>query len=78
MTTLSTKAVLDGVASIALASTLRVGVLFSAAAAAVSGAITLLASVLQSVLSDPVIQVMQGVGGLLVFGMVSIYWVSPR
>ncbi len=70
VTTLSTKAVLDGVASIALASTLGVGVLFSAAAVLLyQGAITLLASVLQSVLSDPVIQVMQGVGGLLVFGI---------
>lgn len=70
VTTLSTKAVLDGIASIALASTLGLGVVFSAAVVLLyQGAITLLASVLQPVLSDPIVQVMQGVGGLLVFGI---------
>lgn len=70
VTTLSTKAVLDGIASVALSSTLGLGVVFSAAAVLIyQGTITLLASVLQSILSDPVVQVMQGVGGLLVFGI---------
>lgn len=70
ITTLSTKAVLDGITSIALSSTLGVGVMLSAGAVLLyQGTITLLASVLQSVLSEPVVQVMQGVGGLLVFGL---------
>jgi uncharacterized membrane protein YqgA involved in biofilm formation len=68
--TLATKAVLDGTASIAFASTLGVGVAFSAVAVLVyQGTITLLASLAQSVLSAPVVHVMQGVGGLLVLGI---------
>lgn len=70
MRTLVTKAVLDGTASVAFASTLGLGVAFSAGAVLVyQGTITLLAGLLQPVLSTPVIHVMQGVGGLLVLGI---------
>ena len=68
--TLATKAVLDGTASVAFASTLGLGVAFSAGAVLVyQGTITLLASFMRSALSAPVVHVMQGVGGLLVLGI---------
>lgn len=70
VTTLATKAVLDGITSIAFASTLGLGVALSAGTVLLyQGVITLLASALEPVLSGPVVQTMQGVGGLLVAGI---------
>ena len=61
------KAALDGIASVALASTLGVGVLFSAFPLfAYQGAITLCASLAQRLLTPGVVQEMNAVGGLLI------------
>jgi len=61
------KSVLDGVASVVLASSLGMGVAFSAASVLVyQGLITLAASSLQPFLSDAVIKEMSAVGGLLI------------
>ncbi len=74
--TLIAKAVIDGIASIVFASTLGVGVALSAVSVLVyQGTITLLASALAPVLTEPVILEMGAVGGLLVaaIGMNMIY-----
>lgn len=61
------KAALDGIASVALASTLGIGVLFSALPLiAYQGAITLSASLAQALLTPAVVQEMNAVGGLLI------------
>jgi len=61
------KAALDGIASVALASTLGIGVLFSALPLlAYQGAITLSASFAQELLTPAVVQEMNAVGGLLI------------
>lgn len=61
------KAALDGIASVALASTLGVGVLFSALPLFLyQGAITLGASFAQQLLTPGVVQEMNAVGGLLI------------
>ncbi len=61
------KAALDGVASIALASTLGIGVLFSAIPVAIyQGGITLAAGSAKSLLTEPVVLEMNSVGGLLI------------
>ncbi|OGU06596.1 MAG: hypothetical protein A2075_08410 [Geobacteraceae bacterium GWC2_58_44] len=61
------KAALDGIASVALASTLGIGVLFSALPLfAYQGAITLGASFAQELLTAGVVQEMNAVGGLLI------------
>jgi len=61
------KAALDGVASIALASTLGIGVLFSALSVAIyQGGITLAAESAKSLLTDSVVLEMNAVGGLLI------------
>lgn len=61
------KAALDGVASIALASTLGIGVLFAALPVALyQGGITLAADVAKGVLTEPVIVEMNAAGGLLI------------
>ena len=66
-TILYAKAALDGVASIALASTLGIGVLFSALSVAMyQGAITLAAESAKSLLTDSVVLEMNAVGGLLI------------
>jgi len=66
-TILYAKAALDGVASIALASTLGIGVLFSAIPVALyQGAITLAAGSAKAMLTDPVVLEMNAVGGLLI------------
>jgi len=66
-TILYAKAALDGVASVALASTLGIGVLFSIVPLLLyQGAITLLAGLATQVLTDPVIVEMNAVGGLLI------------
>ena len=66
-TILYAKAALDGVASIALASTLGIGVLFSALSVAIyQGSITLAAESAKSLLTDTVVLEMNAVGGLLI------------
>jgi uncharacterized protein len=61
------KSALDGIASVALASTLGVGVLFSALPLLLyQGAITLGASLAQQILTPAVVQEMNAVGGLLI------------
>ena len=69
-TILYAKAVLDGVASIALTSTLGIGVLFSVVPLALyQGGITLAAELSKAILTDPVIVEMNAVGGLLIVGI---------
>lgn len=66
-TILYAKAALDGIASVALASTLGVGVLFSAIPLLLyQGGITLLAGFAQNVLTPAIIVEMNAVGGLLI------------
>jgi len=61
------KAALDGVASIALASTLGIGVLFSALPVAIyQGGITIMAESAKPLLTETVILEMNAVGGLLI------------
>lgn len=64
------KAALDGVAAIALASTLGIGVLFSALPVALyQGGITLAAGLATAILSETVIMEMNAVGGLLILAI---------
>lgn len=66
-TILYAKAALDGVASIALASTLGIGVLFSALSVAIyQGGLTVAAESAKSLLTESVILEMNAVGGLLI------------
>lgn len=66
-TILYAKAALDGVASIALTSTLGIGVLFSVVPLALyQGGITLATGLTRSILTAPVIVEMNAVGGLLI------------
>ncbi|MCG6919223.1 MAG: DUF554 domain-containing protein [Deltaproteobacteria bacterium] len=68
--TLYVKSLLDGVASIALASTFGVGVAFSALSVfVVQGAITLLASKLMFLQSAAVLNAITATGGLLILGI---------
>jgi hypothetical protein len=61
------KSALDGVASVALTSTLGIGVLFSALPLALyQGGITLTAGYTRAVMTEPVIREMNAVGGLLI------------
>jgi len=67
---LAVKSVLDGFAAIALASTLGVGVLFSALTILVyQGGITLLASWAETALSQPMVAEMTAVGGILLMAL---------
>lgn len=67
---LLTKSVLDGFASIALASSLGIGVLFSVIPLLIfQGSITLFAGAFQDVLSPALIQEMTAVGGLMILGL---------
>ncbi len=69
-TILYAKAALDGVASIALTSTLGIGVIFSIIPLAIyQGAITLGAGLAKTLLTDPVITEMNAVGGLLIIAI---------
>lgn len=64
------KSALDGITSIILSSSLGIGVLFSAIPVFIyQGAITVLASGLQAILIDPVIDYMTATGGLLIIGI---------
>jgi len=66
-TILYAKAALDGVASVALASTLGIGVLLSALPVALyQGGITLAAGSARALLTEPVVVEMNAVGGLLI------------
>ncbi|WP_029893208.1 DUF554 domain-containing protein [Desulfohalovibrio reitneri] len=69
-TLLLTKSLLDGFASIALASTFGVGVLFSALPLfAYQYGLTLLAAQLQNVLTDALVGELTAVGGVLILGI---------
>ncbi|HHV63472.1 MAG TPA: DUF554 domain-containing protein [Peptococcaceae bacterium] len=64
------KSALDGITAIIFASSLGVGVIFSALPVFVyQGSIAFFAGMLHGVLSDPVVVEMSAVGGLLIFGI---------
>ncbi len=64
------KSVLDGVTSMILASTLGIGVIFSAAAVFVyQGSIIMFASFLEPFLTDNIIREISIIGGILIFGI---------
>jgi len=66
-TILYAKSALDGIASIALASTLGIGVIFSIIPLIIyQGGITLAAVWVQGILTDPVVAEMNATGGLLI------------
>jgi len=68
--TLFAKSVLDGIASIILASTLGIGVAFSAISVFIyQGIITVTAALMKAALIPPVINQMSAVGGLLIMGI---------
>lgn len=68
--TLFIKALLDGTASIVFASTLGIGVAFSALPVLVyQGSITLLAGYLQEILTQPVVTELTATGGILIVGI---------
>jgi uncharacterized membrane protein YqgA involved in biofilm formation len=67
---LAVKSVLDGFGALAFASTLGVGVLFSSLVVLVyQGAITLLAAQLNSVVTEPMMNELTAVGGLILVGL---------
>lgn len=64
------KSVLDGFSSIALAATLGIGVIFSVIPLLIyQGGLTLFASGLKDVISDPIINELTAVGGILLVGL---------
>lgn len=67
---LYSKSILDGIAALIFASTLGVGVLFSAASVLIyQGLLTLLSGALSAVLTEVVIVQMSAVGGLLIMAL---------
>lgn len=69
-TILYAKSALDGIASVALASTLGLGVLLSVVPLALyQGSITLAADLAKTILTDPIVTEMNAVGGLLIVGI---------
>jgi uncharacterized membrane protein YqgA involved in biofilm formation len=67
---LYTKSLLDGIASIALATSLGIGVLFSALSILlVQGSITLLARFIAPFLSEAFVREMTATGGILILGI---------
>lgn len=67
---LAVKSTLDGFASIAFASTLGVGVLFSSIILLVyQGGISLLAGLLNSIITDPMMAEMTATGGVILMGV---------
>jgi uncharacterized protein len=67
---LAAKSVLDGFASLALASSLGIGVLFSVIPLFIyQGGLTLLAGSLQAVMSDVVVNEISAAGGLILIGL---------
>ncbi|RKD29047.1 DUF554 domain-containing protein [Thermohalobacter berrensis] len=68
--TLFAKSILDGISSIIFASTLGIGVAFSALSVFIyQGFITITASLVKTFLTDPVINEMSAVGGILIMGI---------
>jgi uncharacterized membrane protein YqgA involved in biofilm formation len=68
--TLAIKAVLDGFASFAFASTMGIGVMFSVVVILIfQGGISLLAAQAQALISEPMMAEMVAVGGLLLLGL---------
>ena len=64
------KSIMDGFASLAFASTLGIGVAFSALAVFVyQGSITLLAAQLNSIVTEPMMTEMTAVGGVILIGL---------
>lgn len=69
-TTLFTKSVLDGVTSVIFASTLGIGVLFSAASVFLyQGTLTMLASVVQQYMTAPMMREISIIGGIMIFAL---------
>lgn len=69
-TTLFVKSVLDGVSSVIFASTLGIGVVFSAGAIFIyQGSLTMLASFIQPYLTPDMIREISIVGGILIFAL---------
>ena len=67
---LAIKSVMDGFASLALASTLGIGVLFSILVIVIyQGGLTLLAGTAQSILTEGMVSEMTAVGGILLVGL---------
>jgi uncharacterized membrane protein YqgA involved in biofilm formation len=67
---LAVKSTLDGFASIAFASTLGVGVLFSSAMILIyQGGVSLLANQLNAIITDPMMAEMTATGGILLMGV---------
>ena len=67
---LAVKSVLDGFASIAFASTLGIGVLFSSVIILIyQGGISLLANQLNAIITDPMMAEMTATGGILLIGV---------
>jgi len=67
---LLTKAVMDGFAAVAFASSLGIGVVFSSLSILVyQGGLTLLASLVKDFLTDPVVREMTATGGVLIIGL---------
>ena len=67
---LAVKSILDGVAALAFASSLGVGVIFSSVMIFVyQGSITLLANQVQSIVTEPMMVEMNAVGGVIVMGI---------
>lgn len=67
---LFTKSILDGVTALILSSTLGIGVILSAFSVLVyQGLITLAASLLQNILTTPIVNEMSAVGSLLIIGI---------
>ena len=65
-----TKSLMDGMASVALAASLGIGVLFSAIPVLLyQGGMTLLAGTVQTVMTQPVIDEVSAAGGLLLIGI---------
>jgi len=68
--TLYAKSILDGIISLVFAATMGLGVIFSAVSVFIyQGAITLMAGMLQPLLTPSVISQMTGVGGILIAGI---------
>ncbi|MCL1878555.1 MAG: DUF554 domain-containing protein [Defluviitaleaceae bacterium] len=67
---ITAKSLIDGVASVAFASTFGIGVLFSAVAVFLyQGSIELFAAQLQDVFSDALIAQLSGIGGVMILGI---------
>ena len=64
------KSIMDGFTALALSSSLGVGVLFSSVVVlAYQGILTLLATQVSAVISDPMLNDLSGVGGILLIGL---------